>query len=274
MISFLKNIFNQQEAVDLQHVEKLLLFIGTGRTGSTLLGQILNYHPECLIATESRFVQKIINNECDLSQGLNFIARDALSQFESGLENDKKFSKTLHKWQEKWIPMKDLNKKEEFIKQKIKVIGDKKAGGTTQFLLNHPADFKSKIEDIQNMHFLHLIRHPIHTTLSHMKAHDIKDFKQAALEIISSTMAAYQLGQRYENYLLLEYEDLLFKTEEFFKPLETFLGIKFDAEWVNSIKSVLNTSPLKETSEYSAPMTEVIEELNAKEIYKNYLPFT
>ena len=39
---------------------RLLFFVGSERSGTTLFGQILNYHPNCLIANESKFLEKVL----------------------------------------------------------------------------------------------------------------------------------------------------------------------------------------------------------------------
>ena len=64
--------------------EKLLLFIGSPRTGSTLLGQILNYHPQCPVATEARLVTQVVMHGVPFEEALARTVQAATKQFEQG----------------------------------------------------------------------------------------------------------------------------------------------------------------------------------------------
>lgn len=100
-----------------------MLFIGSPRTGSTLLGQLINFHPQCLIANESRFLTNVVSRGVTNEEAVDRIIDQATKQFESGLENDSYFGKTIDRYQPRWLPFADLAAQPEFRKrQPIAVI--------------------------------------------------------------------------------------------------------------------------------------------------------
>jgi len=217
-------------------VKKLLIFIGSARTGSTLLGQILNYHPECLISNESGLVSNIIIKGASLREELEKVVASAMNMFKTGLEGDMKFGGTLDRYQSRWIPFGDLSNDPEFNKKDIKVIGDKKAGGSTKAYLEKPAEMLYFLASNSNVRLLQIIRDPVDSAVSYMKSHGVEPFATACDEMIHLTHTAYNLGRKVSNpYYFLYYEDLIESPREEISNILDWLNIDNTDSWLNKI---------------------------------------
>lgn len=225
----------------------LLIFIGSARTGSTLLGQVLNYHPECLISNESGLIPNVVLKGAPLREELKKVVASAMDIYTTGFENDKKFGKSINRYQSQWIQFGDLTKDSDFDKKNINVIGDKKAGGSTKAYLKRPEEMISFLESHPNVWLLQIIRGPVDAAVSYMKSHGVKPFQKACNEIIHLTHAAYTLGKRVSNpYYFLYYEDLIRCPRDEITKILGWLNIAYTQSWLNKISQKIR---LKEQSE-------------------------
>lgn len=122
---------------------KLLLFFGSPRAGSTLLGQILNNHPNALVANEYRLLQKIVREGRDLEKQLRKLRQTAWRHYKSGLKKDRYFSDKLSKFQPRWIEF-DRSQKRETLNSLV----TRKPGGTLPFFLNNRQEPKTLSRNI------------------------------------------------------------------------------------------------------------------------------
>jgi hypothetical protein len=250
----------------------LLLFIGSPRTGSTLLGQILNYHPECLVANEARFITKVVVQGLPFEKALKNVEETALKQFEKGLEKDSKYGKTIDRYQSKWLPFGDLSKGPEFKKKEIKVVGDKKAGGATQAFIDKPDEMLKFLTAHPKASLLQTIRNPVDAAVSYMKSHEVKPFEKACEEIIMKTHTAYVLGKHVSNpYFYVYYEDLINDPEREIGKILTWLNINCSNSWLSKISSRINRyEPKNHLMEYYQIAQNLIEKYDANEEFKKY----
>lgn len=129
---------------------------GFGRSGSTILGQIINQHPQCLIANESRFLQSFhkqtngqLNSKIIEQKLIEILRNNAINKWNNGL-NQKELN-----CQKDWNNFKfTLNK------DQIKVIGDKKSGGNTRLLQKDPLLIKKLLTIAPNAKFIINVRNP------------------------------------------------------------------------------------------------------------------
>jgi hypothetical protein len=253
--------------------KKLLIFIGSARTGSTLLGQVLNYHPECLISNESGLIPNVVLKGAPLRDELNKVVASAMDMYTTGFENDKKFGKSINRYQSQWIPFGDLTKDPDFIKKNIIVIGDKKAGGSTKAYLERPEELISVLASHPNVWLLQIIREPVDAAVSYMKSHGVKPFQKACNEIIHLTHAAYALGKKVSNpYYFLYYEDLIRSSRDEITKILDWLNIDYTKSWLIKISQKIR---LKEQSdkprEFYRTAENLIRSHNATEELGRYL---
>ncbi len=248
--------------------EKLLLFFGSPRTGSTLLGQILNNHPNMLVANEYRFLQKVVRNQACVEQQFYKLRKTALKQFKTGLKKDSYFSNKLSKFQSQWIEF-DNSLLE---KQDIKIVGDKKAGGNTLIYIEQPTKTKRFLAN-HEPYMLQIIRHPINAALSACKAFDL-EYEDAIKDQIMRTTEAYRLMQEFQIHShFVYYEDLINDTENVLNGIMAFLKLFTDEYWMKSVLTSVNSSN-KVTAPFSENQRSIarhyIDRYQANDIFKKY----
>lgn len=255
---------------------KLLLFIGSPRTGSTLLGQILNYHPACLISNEFRLLHKLIIDKIPYHEALGKMSKVALWQFATGLENDPYYGKTLSQYQKQWLPFHELALDRDFYKREIKVIGDKKAGGNTDVYLNYPYQTINFLKTSDTIHLLQIIRNPVDAALSFMKSHHIASFEKACEDIIKRTHIAYTLCQKVSNpSWYIYYEDLLANPQEVLHTIMNWLNLSYSQRWLTTISRKINAQhPTNHQQEYIDIAKRLIKQYSAYEEFEKYKAIT
>lgn len=250
----------------------MLLFIGSPRTGSTLLGQILNYHPQCLIAFEENVVARHLVKFISFDKLLACLERNARESFEQGLEMTGRMNASVY--QPRWRSFADLRTNPVFKKQDIAVIGDKKAGGTAATAQKHPETFIRLIKNNPSFKLLQVIRNPISAAFSYMKSHAIDSFEDACVHIVETTRAAYGMTRLFpqRSYTVI-YEDLLQNPEEILTGLLNFLTIRISTDWMQAIVKRINrgTPPDRETYESFLESTrKIIAAHQALEAFSHY----
>eukprot|EP00111_Clytia_hemisphaerica_P019291 TCONS_00056938-protein len=142
-------------------VQTLLLFIGYPRSGSTLLGSILDAHPNIVIANEYNVFAQWKNYTFKQKQNRDYL-------FNQLWRNSKLESKKLQRASTKnfffsyHVPGTWQGRYEG----SIKIIGDKKGTSTTRHIINSltPSRY-NHFKDVQNaiqipVKFIHLVRNP------------------------------------------------------------------------------------------------------------------
>lgn len=253
--------------------KKLLLFIGSPRTGSTLLGQIINYHPNCLVANEFRFLNKVIVDNKNKQKTIKKLEKYALKQFKKGLENDKKYSKTLSQYQQKWKGFQKYANELEFQKREIQLIGDKKAGGNIQIIKDFPIETENLFQKVKELYFIQIIRNPIDAALSLMKSHNVKGFEEAMGIIIENTVDAERFAKESKyNYHFIYYESLSVNAEKELKAICKFLNIYCSVEWLSKVSKTISKPEKKDISEYHKNIfIETLEKFGGSKILEKYI---
>ncbi len=243
MRKFVKRVLSREERTTW-HPDTVLLFVGAPRTGSTFLGQILNYHPNCLIANEYRFLNRVIDQGMDYDRALQSLAETALRHFRTGLEGDAKFARTLMRSQPRWQPLNDLCEDVEFKKREIKVVGDKKAGGNTLVFMQKPDAVARLVEKRTEIRLLHLLRNPLDAAFSLMKSHNVDSFEMACERIVRQSHVAFGLVQRYPaRSKVVYYDDLMSEPTAVLYDILSWLGVESSSAWLSKIAERVSPHP-------------------------------
>jgi len=214
---------------------KYLFFVGSGRTGSTLLGQILNNHPSCLIANEQRFLQSVVdvknNNFNNFNLELKNLAEKAYSNYMNGLGKNFQYQKD---WKDHSIKIK---------KNKIKFIGDKKQGGNAQVYRSNTELFKKLIEKIgeEKVYFIQIVRNPDASISSYQNSHNF-DYETAKQKVLEDTKTGYDIIKKFKNGKIVYYEDLILDPDKFLSNLVDYLEIECNKQWYDSSIKVINSN--------------------------------
>tara|TARA_B100000700_G_C15038400_1_gene853983 strand:+ start:2251 stop:3054 length:804 start_codon:yes stop_codon:yes gene_type:complete len=227
--------------INIEENRKYLFFIGSGRTGSTLLGQLINYHPFCLISNESRFLQNCIDNNISPDESMRSMIFQAVHEFEKGLEKSSTHGKNIDKYQKDWIDMGDLSNLDQFKKKNIKIVGDKKAGGNASVFRKNPNRFCSFIDFLgrDSVYFIQIIRNPIDSIFSYTKSHGYS-VEDAATRVIQDTQSGIDISKIFPNYLMCRYDNLLKNPGSTLEDIFSFLGETCDKRWLEEISKKIS----------------------------------
>lgn len=211
----------------INELPMFLLTLGYGRSGSSMIGSILNQHPNCIMTNEFRFLQKYYSsngeNVSELLQGL----------FKTAC-NEYSFSHKLLKNQNDHVEMKN-----KLSKKSIVYYGDKKSCGNTTVFLNDPLFCQKFVEENSNVKYIITMRNPFNVMKSVKKSKYFNRF--SAFIKCNENTSEQQIFQdilMYQNYSLnffkrhpdqtyiLYYDDVLNDTNNSIKTLFAFLKIK------------------------------------------------
>jgi hypothetical protein len=214
----------------LAHVERFCIFVGHARSGTTLVGALLNAHPEIVIA-----------NELDV---LHFIALGTPKTeiFSLLLERDREFARIGHQWTgyDYQVPEQSQG---SFTR--LRVIGDKRAGRSTHHLSEHPELLEALRRTIGvPLRVIHVVRNPFDTITtkawhrSRTVAPAIEHYRglSAAVDEVRSRLAPEEL-------LDLRYESFTERPEPHLRQLCDFLGVVPSPSYLRACSSVVESSP-------------------------------
>jgi hypothetical protein len=165
----------------------------------------------------------------------------AAHEFELGLEGSSTHSKTLHRYQKDWVKMGDLVTHKEFEKKRIRVIGDKKAGGNSSIFRSNPNEFCKLIDFLgrDSVYFIQIVRDPIESIFSYTKSHKYS-IEEAATRVIQDTQTGIDISRVFTNYIMCRYDLLLKNPENTLESIFSFLGEKCEKEWLQEISKKIS----------------------------------
>lgn len=225
---------------------RLVLFFGSGRSGSTLLGQMLNYHPHCLIANEYKLLDRVLKG-ASLAGSLDELKTLAQSQYKTGLEADSRFKNAMSKYQKRWKAMGPLSGEEAFRKKEILVVGDKKAGKNSLLYQKDPEGvlaLMDRMEKEYGLYLIQLVRDPLRSARSYMKSHGYR-FAEAYHRVVVDQTATYELLEQKKDSCAVHrlfYEDLIEDPARELTVLLGWLGLERHEDWTNRIATVVDRS--------------------------------
>lgn len=219
------------EKYTLEEIRNIPIFfiVGKGRSGTTLVSNILDGHPEVASATESRFLlliwQKYKNLKVWKPEMAETFFEDVIKDYrvkylwdfreEELMEQLKALPADLKA--QDLIKLVYLFRKSSFPKKKIKFIVDKNPRYTI---------FISKLQRIfSNAKFIRIIRDPRDNVTSHVK------FSKKKVSFLAYKWLTYnkhidaKTKQFINDFKTLRFEDLVLDKAAFFDEFESFTGI-------------------------------------------------
>ena len=265
------NYFKKKKVSKLiKDYSKLLLFIGSGRTGSTLIGQLINYHPQCLIGNEYNIIRKVIDESKSFDKEILNMATSAYVNFEKGFSN-----KDLNKYQKKWSDLTTLSKDLDFEKDSVNLVGDKIGGRLNNVFKQHPNEFKNLLNSFNKLYLLHIIRNPINTAKSFLKSHshEVKTFEEAFDRVLINHHLAYEITNIIDaNVLTIYYEDLQREPKKNLEIIFKWLDLEVNDNWMNKIVKYINSSEtiISITEDEEEIVKRLLKKYDLKEIEEKY----
>tara|TARA_B000000565_G_C23782573_1_gene376553 strand:- start:5065 stop:5853 length:789 start_codon:yes stop_codon:yes gene_type:complete len=214
-----------------------LVFVGSGRTGSTLVGQLLNKHPNIAISSELRVLTNALKKNKKVKKYLKKIEKVSLSETRvpHKYKNDE-LNEQFKTWQKDWkTPDEEIIYK--YPKKEIYLYGDKKQGGNTEaFIENENKVFE--LLDGLNLKFFSIVRHPYSVLNSYKQVgYELNSYidKYIKIQKKSLDLIEEQCG------LIVYYEELLSNPEKVLNSIFNFLNVEFDTDFISDVRQIINT---------------------------------
>lgn len=218
-----KNSYNKDIFKDL---ENFCLFLGYPRSGHSLVGSLIDAHPNAIVAHELDILDYV-----DL--GASAIHMNYLL-----LENAQKFSRNGRKWTGYSY---EVPNQWQGRFSKLRLIGDKKGGGSAIRLRRKPELLKKLHDKIGiNLKIIHVIRNPFDniTTISKRQNYSLGksiDFYFSMCETISDL----KKNATFYDILDLRQEELINSPKEILAKICRFLELEETRDYINDCSSIV-----------------------------------
>lgn len=236
-------------------VDRYVTFVGHPRSGHSLVGSLLDAHPNIVIAHELDALRMIEEGSTKYQV------------WESILENSSEFTNAGRKWQEYTY---DVPGQWNGRFENLKVIGDKKGGRTTVRFGEHPHLIDTLMRTMEvPCYFVHVVRNPFDniTTMSLRSGIDlaksIEDYFWRC-DAILRIKPVIPVGQ----WIDIRHEEVVADPKKQVQRLCEFVGQQPTEEYLTACASIVFPSPKKTRQE--GPWTSALIESVQKRIGNYY----
>jgi sulfotransferase family protein len=232
---FLTSLYHAVYRPELfQDVKTFVLFIGYPRSGHTLVGFLLDAHPDITVASQTSAL-RYLKHGFSRQQIFCVLAQNSRQVANTGREQRRYSYDVPNQWQGRF--------------NKLRVIGE--STGLTR-LRRNPSLLKSLREKLQdvNLKLIHVIRNP-YDNISTMKLRRAEPLPEAIkryfsmCEITEQLKAYAGLGAVYD----LKHETLISDPQSALKDLCGFVGLGAGESYCNDCASIIYKSPHKSRHE-------------------------
>jgi hypothetical protein len=214
-------------------------FIGYPRSGHSLVGSLLDAHPNMVIAHELDVLRFLKSGFSD--RQLYYLL----------LENSRIFAQHGRTWGPYSYAVADQHQGQY---TELKVIGDKKGGRTTD-RIRQDWELLAKLRDTVglNHHFVHIIRNPF-DNIATLAIRQMRDVAQVTEWYFALCRTNQRLGQELQAQVIdLHYEDFLQAPAIWLTRLCEFLGVIADEPYLKACCEIVNPTPHKSRYEVGWP---------------------
>ena len=220
------------------HVERVALFVGYPRSGHSLVGSLLDAHPNVMIA-----------HELDALKYVRFGARGA-ALLHLMIHNSRRMAAKGRAWSGYAY---DVAGQWQGRASPLRVVGDKKGGGTTAKLRFDPGlltRFRARVG--LPVRIIHVTRNPFDNVLTEarggrrvLRAVEPERLRAAAEHYLAEveTVRRLRAGCAAAEWLDLRYEDLLADPRGTLSRLCAFLGVEAPPDYLDACAAILFDAP-------------------------------
>lgn len=246
---------------DYHEIERYVMFVGYPRSGHTLVGSLLNAHPEI-----------VISHELDVLYYLRAgFGRDRI--FSLILEKDKVFSGKGPEWAGYNYKVNEWQGKY----RKLKVIGDKKGGKSSRHLQARPNIIDRLREEVQvPIRLIHIVRHPLDNIATHKRRWKVKQTLQEAIDDYFKRVEAnakLRAEVAKEEWCELTHEQFIEDPEKSLTTLIEFLEVEPYDDYIKAAADKVFNSPSKSRNKIEWPkemVDQVAERSQKYDFLKDY----
>lgn len=233
-------IGGHRSAEAFQDVRTYAMFIGQPRTGSSLMGSLLNAHCNMLVSQELNAL-KYLRRGYSRKQLFWLIRR-----------NDQKFARRGRRWTgyRYGVPNQWQGECE-----KLLVIGDKKGGKSTEELLRK-GHLLTQLEETVGIpvRIIHMVRNPYDVITTVFRKTPVESLEEASRRFFARCEKNWQLKQeRGEQIKTIRLEELILKPEQHMTDLCRFLNVEPRQDYVSDCATVIFSKPHQTKSSVDWP---------------------
>jgi hypothetical protein len=234
-------------ASDFAAIERYCMFIGYPRSGHSVVGSLLDAHPDMVVAHELNAL-RFVEAGCTRAELYWLLAENARRFAGHGRQWGSYRYEVPGQWQGRW--------------RTLKVIGDKKGGSSSMLLAKKPALLEALKRLVRvPMRVLHVSRNP-YDNIATMARKDTRDLGKAIqlyfdLCEVNRRIAAALPGE----VIHLRSEALIGDSTGTLKRLAAFLGVEAPADWLAACAKTVAPSPnrSRDQTQWPAPARERVE---------------
>jgi hypothetical protein len=218
-----------------EEVHAFCLFVGNNKSGSSMLGSILDAHRNVILADEEDALQYIPAG-FRRDQIFHILLRGSRREMMKGRVTARRLGaysfQVPGQWQGRY--------------EKIKVIGDTTTGTTTRRLAQDPGllgQMRAVMADIP-VKLIQVIRNPF-DTISYLMVRGKRTFANAIDYYFTNCQTIVELRDQLDEAALLpvKYEDFVLHPREKLEMVCTFLGIDSDEDYLSACTEILHPEP-------------------------------
>jgi hypothetical protein len=219
-------------------VERFFFLLGYTRSGSTLVGSLLNAHPEIVIAHETDFLRFVRPG----------ITRNTL--FAMLLQRDRQFAAIDRQYHgfEYSVPDSDQGRFTS-----LRVIGDKHAGRTTRRLDNDP-ELLERVRTLVGVpiRVLHLVRNPFDNIASIARNRQLP--LSSAIDIyrrLGTAVDQIMIGLDAEELMEIRYEQITADPASTLHDICRFIGVDATTDYLSKCAALIDGSDRRGRDSFS-----------------------
>jgi hypothetical protein len=215
-------------------VKNYCTFIGHPRSGHSLIGSLLDAHPEMSVAHEADALN-LLNASFSRRQVFSYLIRNSRQFARRGRGWSGYSYEVAGQWQGRWST--------------LRVIGDKNAGGTIFRKLALDEDFWKRIPALlcAQMKFIHVVRNPYDniTTISRKRGAIAHPDRKIIDQYFSrcDLIQGFKTKIRPLQLLTLRLEDFIKNPTTHLKAACEFLGLEASEDYLKACASIVRESP-------------------------------
>jgi hypothetical protein len=223
----------------LLEAELAVLFVGQGRSGHSLVGALLDAHPDCLIAHELN-VCSLIDAGFGREQVYYLIWQNSRHFAKVGRAWGKYSYAVPGAWQGRF--------------RRLRVIGDKKGGSTADYLYQNPSNVR-RVAGFFGVPvcFIHVVRNPLDNIAAMALQMGGTIGLDGAIENYTRRcLAATQLLEmRPDDVVTLHHGDVLSRPRLELTTLAERLGLAAESVWLDACVAVIRAAPSRSRDKVS-----------------------
>lgn len=231
---YLKSLYKgYQHRALLDSAETYCMFIGYERSGHSLIGALLNAHPDIVMAHELGVLKYILAG-FSKRQIYSLILENSVTFAKEGSVSDGRYSyKVPNQWQGKF--------------RKMKIIGDKEGPGVTRRLMARPWLLPRLQKTINGkIKMFHVVRNPYDNISTMAKRLDVGLEKSIRFYFsMCKTIADVKKKINTADLFELRHEAFIDNSREHLRQMCVFVGVDPSDDYLNDCSGIVYKSPNK-----------------------------